>query len=181
MIAVVRSLALLAIVGLMAAFSAGVLTTDARPAPSVRSAPAAQRYGPETFYGIIVQGSVTTVAGATQFTVDRPKKVGLDIDPTQRETVQCRLENVTPEMAALAVPGQLLYFLGQYDPAINIFFVNAIATTPSVIDALMGASVGAADNSSSADNDSDDSDNDSDNDSDDSDNDSDNDSDDSDN
>jgi hypothetical protein len=176
---------MLTVVGLIAALSAGVITTDAQPAFRVRAAPSAQRFGPETFYGNVVTGTVTTIAGVTQFVVDRPKKVGLEIDPTQRETITCKLENVPPDQAALVAPGQQLYFYGTYDFVQGIFFVNIVGTTPeSVAVAAAPTSAdngsddldndGDADNGGDSDNDSDDSDNgdeNSDNDSDDSDND----------
>jgi hypothetical protein len=105
LINVVRGLALVAVVALIAALSAGVIPTDAQPALRVRMAPSEQRFSPESFDGNIVAGSISTVGGSTQFVIDRPKKVGNAIDSTQRETVICRLESVPTEQAALVVPG----------------------------------------------------------------------------
>jgi hypothetical protein len=168
LINVVRGLALLAVVALIAALSAGVITSDAQPAFRVRAAPSEQRFSPESFDGNIVAGSISTVAGSTQFVVDRPKKVGAGIDPTQRETVLCRLESVPTEQAALVLPGAHVYVYGSYDYIQSVFYVNIVGTTPeSVVVSQPSTSGSGSDNRDNSDNDSDDNDsddNDSDND-----------------
>ena len=150
----IRGLALVVVVGLMAAAGSGAFTT---PADTVLAAPSEQRFGPESFFGTIVPGSLTSTTGITRFVVERPKKVGLDIDPTTRETVICQLENVTANQAALVTanqgsvpqavsspttavqsgtPGQVLYFYGSYDPALNVFFVSNVSADAASIAAL---------------------------------------------
>jgi hypothetical protein len=172
MMAMIRGLALIVAVGLMAAAGSGAITSQGEPVQSVHAAPAAERFGPESFYGNVVGGSVTSAADATKFVVERPKKVGLDIDPTQRETVICQLEGVTADQAALVTasqgtvpqavaspgtgtptqglasgsagtPGQVLYFYGTYDPGLNVFFVSKLGTDAQSI--AVAAPVGSGD------------------------------------
>jgi hypothetical protein len=170
MMSAIRWIALVEVVGLVTAVNA-VAHTPWAPEQSVHAAPGAERFGPESFYGTIVPGSLTTSAGATKFVVERPKKVGLEIDTSQKETVICQLEGVPSEQAALVTssqgtvpqpaaspapgpgvtsgaggtPGQTLYYYGTYDPALNVFFVSNVGTNAESIAPLMAPVASSSD------------------------------------
>ena len=145
----VRGLLLASIVAVMAAASAGLVDFGSFMPARILAAPAALRYPPEVFQGRVMAGTIISVAGATQFMIDRPQKIGTTFNPSVREQVTARLEGAPTNQAALVIDNAELYYEGTYDPALAIFFVNQISAQPLTLP-VAAPEPAAADNSSSS-------------------------------